>query len=63
LEIPSQTGQIVKKVLYGGLFPPAIKALCDSYGLSVKGKKIEYAEFFKILFERRSSRPIFPDLN
>ncbi len=47
MEITSQTGQIVKKVLYGGLFPPAIKALCDSYGLSVKGKKIEYADFSK----------------
>lgn len=47
MELTSQTGQIVKKVLYGGLFPPAIKALCDSYGLSVKGKKIEFAEFSK----------------
>jgi hypothetical protein len=47
LKITSQTGQIVKKVLYGGLFPPAIKALCDTYGLSLKGKKIEYAEFSK----------------
>jgi hypothetical protein len=47
MELTSQTGQIVKKVLYGGLFPPAIKALCDSYGLSVKGKKIEYADFSK----------------
>ena len=47
MEITSQTGQIVKKVLYGGLFPPAIKALCDSYGLSVKGKKIEYEDFSK----------------
>jgi hypothetical protein len=34
-------------VLYGGLFPPAIKALCDSYGLSVKGKRIEFADFSK----------------
>ncbi|MEI8330063.1 MAG: hypothetical protein WCF90_00120 [Methanomicrobiales archaeon] len=47
MDLTSQKGQIVKKVLYGGLFPPAIKALCDSYGLSVKGKKIEYAEFSK----------------
>jgi hypothetical protein len=45
MEITDQTGQLVKKVLYGGLFPPAIKALCDAYGLFVKGKKIEYAEF------------------
>ncbi|PKL58601.1 MAG: hypothetical protein CVV34_01560, partial [Methanomicrobiales archaeon HGW-Methanomicrobiales-5] len=47
LKIASQTGQIVKKILYGGLFPPAIKAICDTYGLSVKGKKIEYADFSK----------------
>ena len=38
---------VVKKVLYGGLFPPAIKALCDGYGLSVRGKRIEYNEFSK----------------
>ena len=47
INIPDQTGQIVKKVLYGGLFPPAIKSLCDSYGITVKGKKIEYADFSK----------------
>ena len=46
-EITSTTGQLVKKVLYGGLFPPAIKALCDGYGLSVRGKRIEYNEFSK----------------
>ena len=46
-EITSPTGQLVKKVLYGGLFPPAIKALCDGYGLSVRGKRIEYNEFSK----------------
>ncbi len=43
----TQTGQIVKKVLYGGLFPQSIKLLCDSYGLSVKGKKIDFADFSK----------------
>jgi hypothetical protein len=44
-EITAQTGQLVKKVLYGGLFPPAIKSVCDSYGLQVRGKKIEFDEF------------------
>ena len=43
--ISTQTGQLVKKVLYGGLFPQSIKLLCDSNGLSVKGKKIEFADF------------------
>jgi hypothetical protein len=45
--ITDRTGQLVKKILYGGLFPPAIKAVCDSYGLTVKGKKIVYEDFSK----------------
>jgi hypothetical protein len=44
-DITTQTGLLVKKVLYGGLFPQSIKLVCDSYGLSVKGKKIEFADF------------------
>jgi len=39
------TDPLVKKVIYGALFPKAIKALCESYGMSVKGKRIEYSEF------------------
>lgn len=46
-EITTRTGQLVKKVLYGGLFPQSIKLLCDSYGLSVKSKKIEFEDFSK----------------
>jgi hypothetical protein len=45
--ITDQTGQLVKKILYGGLFPPAIKSVCDTYGLTVKGKKIVYEDFGK----------------
>jgi hypothetical protein len=45
--IRDQTGQLVKKVLYGGLFPPAIKAVCDTYGMTVKGKTITPEEFPK----------------
>jgi hypothetical protein len=37
----------VKKVLYGGLFPPAVNAVCDTYGITVKGKKITPEEFPK----------------
>ncbi len=37
---------LVKKILYGALYPHAIKAVCEQYGLVVKGKRIEYAEFF-----------------
>ena len=46
-EITTQTDQIVKKVLYGGLFPQSIRLLCDTYGLSVKSKKIESDDFSK----------------
>ncbi len=45
--ITDRTGQLVKKVLYGGLFPPAIKAVCDTWGLTVKGKKIAFEDFSK----------------
>jgi hypothetical protein len=45
--ISTQTGQLVKKVLYGGLFPQSVKLLCDSYGLSVKSKNIEFEDFPK----------------
>lgn len=41
----NDTEALVKKVLYGALFPHAVKAICDKYGFSVKGKRIGYAEF------------------
>lgn len=43
--ITDPTGQLVKKVLYGGLFPPAVKAVCDTYGMTVKGKKLTPEDF------------------
>jgi hypothetical protein len=46
-EITDQTGQLVKKVLYGSLFPPAIKAVCDTYGMMVKGRIVTPEEFPK----------------
>ena len=46
-EITDQTGQLVKKVLFGGLFPPAIKAVCDTYGMTVKGWTITPEDFPK----------------
>jgi hypothetical protein len=45
--ITDPTGQLVKKVLFGGLFPPAIKAVCDTYGMTAKGKTITPEDFFK----------------
>jgi hypothetical protein len=44
-EIKDTTGQLVKKVLYGGLFPQAVKSVCDTWGITVKGKKIPFEEF------------------
>lgn len=45
--IPGPTGELVKKVLYGGLFPPAIKVVCETWGMTVKGKKIAFEDFSK----------------
>lgn len=47
-EITDPTGQLVKKILYGGLFPPAIKAVCETWGMTVKGKKIVIEDFPKL---------------
>lgn len=41
------TDMLVKKILYGAIYPQAIKAVCDSYGMTVRGKKIEFSEFFR----------------
>jgi len=46
-EITDPTGQLVKKVLYGGLFPQAVKVVSDTYGLTVKGKRIEFNDLSK----------------
>lgn len=46
--ITDPTGQLVKKILYGGLFPPAIKAVIENYGMTVRGKKITVEEFPKL---------------
>jgi len=46
-EITDPTGQLVKKILYGGLFPPAIRAVCETWGMTVKGKKIVIEDFSK----------------
>lgn len=45
--ITDPTGQLVKKVLYGALFPPAVKAVCDTYGMTVKGRTITPVDFPK----------------
>ncbi len=47
-EITDTTGQLVKKVLYGGLFPQAVKAVSETWGMTVKGKKITMDEFSRL---------------
>jgi len=41
------TDNLVKKVLYGALYPQAIKAVLETYGMTVRGKRIEYNDFFR----------------
>jgi len=41
-ETRSETGKLVKKVLYGALFPPAIRALAETRTLTIKGTVIDY---------------------
>jgi len=43
----SPTDALVKKILYGALYPKAIKAVCDTPGMTVRGKKVEYSDFFR----------------
>jgi hypothetical protein len=46
--VPSTESEaLVKKILYGALYPHAIKAVCEQYGLVVRGRRVEYGEFFK----------------
>ena len=44
-ELTGETNQLVKKVLYGAVFPQAVKAVCDTYGLIVRGKTIGFEEY------------------
>jgi len=39
---PHETSLLVKKILYGGLFPSAVRKICDDYGFSIKGKKVGF---------------------
>jgi hypothetical protein len=41
-ENPHDTSILVKKILYGSLFPSAIRKVCQEYEFSIKGKKIGF---------------------
>ena len=38
---------LVKKILYGALYPRAVKAVCEQYGLVVRGRRVDCNEFFR----------------
>jgi len=44
---PQPTDALVKKILYGAMYPQAIKAVCDTYGMTVRGKNVEFSLFFR----------------
>jgi hypothetical protein len=46
-KITSETGQLVKKVLYGALYPQSVKLLFDHYAVTVKSRKVEFEDFSK----------------
>jgi hypothetical protein len=40
----NDTSALVKKILYGALYPSAVRSLCREHEITVRGKKIEYAD-------------------
>ena len=39
---PHETSMLVKKILYGSLYPSAVRKVCQEYDFSIKGKKIGF---------------------
>lgn len=44
---PHETAPLVKKILYGGLFPSAVRSVCRDYGFEIRGKKVGFDELQK----------------
>jgi hypothetical protein len=42
-----ETSLLVKKILYGGLYPSAVKSLCREHDLLIRGEKIEFDNLMK----------------
>ena len=38
---------LVKKILYGGLYPSAIKSLCKEHEISIRGEKLEFNDLMR----------------
>jgi hypothetical protein len=43
-EITNGTSQLVKKILYGGLYPSAIRSICRDHRFLIRGREILYGE-------------------
>ncbi len=46
-DISNGTSQLVKKILYGGLYPSAIRSLCRDHRFLIRGQEVEYQELMK----------------
>jgi len=43
-ENPHETAPLVKKILYGGLYPSAVRRVCEDYEFSVRGEKVGFED-------------------
>ncbi len=41
---PQDTTVLVKKILYGSLYPSAVKTLCNEHQILIKGEKLDYRD-------------------
>jgi hypothetical protein len=46
-ELDRETSLLVKKILYGGLYPSAIKSLCREHEIFIRGEKIEFNDLMR----------------
>ena len=44
---PGETTVLVKKILYGGLYPSAIKSLCKEHEIRIRGEKLEFDDLMR----------------
>lgn len=42
-----ETSALVKKILYGGLYPSAIKTLCKEHQITIRGEKLEFNDLMR----------------
>lgn len=44
---PHETAPLVKKILYGSLYPSAVRRVCEDYEFSIRGKKVAFNDIRK----------------